>query len=131
MKALSIRQPWARLIMARIKPVENRRWSTSYRGRILIHAAKTDDWHNFFPWAVEQGLMSIFNSLVAASPIRCPRGVILGEATLSDCVTEFHSPWFTGPYGLVLTDARAYAEPIPYKGRLGLFNVELPEKTNG
>lgn len=40
MKVLSIRQPWAWLICAGYKDVENRDWRTNYRGRILIHAPK-------------------------------------------------------------------------------------------
>ena len=38
-RALTIRQPWADLIMSGAKDVENRTWSTSYRGRLWIHAA--------------------------------------------------------------------------------------------
>ena len=40
MKALSIRQPWAWLIIHAGKDVENRTWCTNYRGRFLVHAAK-------------------------------------------------------------------------------------------
>ena len=39
MKILSIRQPWAALIVHGFKETENRTWSTSYRGPVLIHAA--------------------------------------------------------------------------------------------
>lgn len=41
MKALTVKQPWAGLIIAGGKDIENRTWRTSYRGRVLIHAAKT------------------------------------------------------------------------------------------
>ena len=37
-KALSIRQPWAWLVVHGYKDVENRSWSTGFRGRVLIHA---------------------------------------------------------------------------------------------
>jgi hypothetical protein len=40
MKALSIRQPWAWLILHAGKDIENRDWPTRFRGRFLIHAAK-------------------------------------------------------------------------------------------
>ncbi len=40
MQALSVRQPWAWLIVAGYKDVENRGWATKYRGRILIHAGR-------------------------------------------------------------------------------------------
>jgi len=38
--ALSIRQPWAWLIVNGWKDIENREWSTRFRGRLLIHAGK-------------------------------------------------------------------------------------------
>lgn len=40
MKALSIKQPWAHLIVSGVKDVENRSWKTNYRGRIFVHASK-------------------------------------------------------------------------------------------
>lgn len=40
MKALSIRQPWAWLIVNGFKDIENRSWDTKYRGLVLIHASK-------------------------------------------------------------------------------------------
>jgi hypothetical protein len=43
MKALSVRQPWASLIVLGLKCVEIRSWPTDYRGPLLIHAAKTLD----------------------------------------------------------------------------------------
>ena len=40
MKALTVKQPCASLIVERIKPIENRTWATKYRGRVLIHAGQ-------------------------------------------------------------------------------------------
>lgn len=40
MKALSIKQPWAALVVHGIKDIENRTWSTKRRGEVLIHASK-------------------------------------------------------------------------------------------
>lgn len=39
MKAISIRQPWAWLIVNGFKDIENRSWRTKYRGPVLIHAS--------------------------------------------------------------------------------------------
>lgn len=44
MKVLSIRQPWAWLIMTGLKDIENRTWNTDFRGRFAIHASKKFDW---------------------------------------------------------------------------------------
>ena len=38
MKALTIKEPWATLIIEGYKEYEFRSWKTNYRGKILIHA---------------------------------------------------------------------------------------------
>ncbi len=40
MKALSLLQPWATLVVIGVKQIETRSWSTAYRGPLLIHASK-------------------------------------------------------------------------------------------
>lgn len=39
---LTLHQPWAALVAAGVKTIETRSWETSYRGELLIHAAKTE-----------------------------------------------------------------------------------------
>jgi hypothetical protein len=39
---LSIKNPWPYLIAAGVKDVENRSWTTNYRGRLLLHASADD-----------------------------------------------------------------------------------------
>lgn len=120
MKALSIRQPWATLIAHGIKDVENRDWYTNYRGRIFIHAGQTLD-AGATDWIAERltfGQMELWFKVADF-----PRGAIIGEADLVDCVTAHQSRWFTGEYGFVLANPFLYDVPVPYKGALGLFNV--------
>ena len=123
MKALSIKQPWAWLITKGYKDVENRNWATSFRGRIYVHTGKNldDEGWTFIHNTISPELwkqvwtMNFIESL--------PKGAIIGEVDIVDCVTESESPWFVGPYGFVLKNPELYIEPIPYRGRLGLFNV--------
>ena len=122
MKALSIRQPWAWLIVYGGKDVENRTWKTNYRGPVLIHASKTLDVYVYNDEFLKH---TAFNDVVAAE-LRI--GGIIGIADLVDCVTESDSEWFTGPYGFVLENVKS----LPFKamrGRLGLFAVEWQEVT--
>jgi len=51
MKIISIRQPWAALIVSGIKDVENRTWPTRYRGQLLIHASRTRRHQHRRHWA--------------------------------------------------------------------------------
>lgn len=115
---LSIRQPWAWLIVHGHKTIENRHWSTLYRGQILIHAGKAmtqADYHECWGVARAQGV-----DLPAA--VNLPRGGIVGVARLVDCVRQHDSPWFFGPVGWVLVEARPVAL-VPCAGQLGLFEV--------
>ena len=43
MKALSLKQPWANLILSGRKTIETRKWKTSYRGDLLICSSLQPD----------------------------------------------------------------------------------------
>jgi hypothetical protein len=124
MKALSIRQPWAWAIIHAGKDIENRNWSTSYRGPILIHAAKgmtLAEYDGFMAFVAER-FPGKRLPLHFPLPEEMERGGIVGKARIGNCVSSSPSPWFFGPYGFVLADA----EPLPFrplKGALGFFDV--------
>jgi hypothetical protein len=42
-QALSVRQPWATLLLCGVKTIEIRRWPTERRGQVLLHAARIPD----------------------------------------------------------------------------------------
>ena len=114
MKALSIRQPWAWLILNAGKDIENRDWATGFRGRFLVHASKgmtRDEYENAPVWIVD---LPDFDQL--------ERGGIVGSVELVDCVEASESDWFYGRYGFVLRDPKPLPF-IPYKGQLGFFDV--------
>lgn len=56
MKALSIRQPWAELILRGLKDVENRSWFTRYTGPLLVHVSRTADEHRFAEYGLTDDL---------------------------------------------------------------------------
>lgn len=125
--ALSIRQPWAYLIVAGIKPVENRIWKTEIRGRVLIHAAKaTHTSERDFREAMEWIASNPRIPLTFSEPERDQLlyGGIIGEVEIVDCVEHHESPWFTGPFGFVLKAPKVLPF-TPCKGRLGFFNPEV------
>lgn len=119
--ALSIRQPWAWLILNAGKDIENRDWPAKYRGRFLIHASKgmtRDEYEN----AMDTAFYHV-GCKVKLPPIeQLERGGIVGSVELVDCVEHSDSPWFFGSYGFVLRDP----QPMPfrpYRGQLGFFQV--------
>lgn len=136
MKAISIRQPWAWLIVNGYKDIENRNWKTNYRGRVLIHAGQTQDHemaHLMQMWAMGANDSTGFLSpksrpdLMELAKRYCADlelsvGGIVGAADIMDCVDRSDSPWFKGKYGFVLKNA----EKLPFqlmRGKLGLFEV--------
>jgi len=123
MKALSIKQPWAELILQGRKTIEIRSWNTRYRGYFLTHASKKPDIEaiRVFDFDLERLLC----------------GYIVGYAKLSDVIIynsekEFikdrdkhlsiHEKTKYPVYGFVLKDIHRI-KPIKYKGKLGFFEV--------
>jgi hypothetical protein len=126
-RALSIRQPWAWLIVNGWKNIENRNWRTSYRGPVLIHAAKgmTQAEYNACRLFMS-GFCDPDRDVKLPHPVELERGGIVGVATILDCVEQHPSEWFSGEWGFVLTNAR----PLPFmplKGELGFFTVHRDE----
>lgn len=118
--AISVRQPWAWLIIHGGKDIENRTWATQYRGRVLIHASKgmtaeeystTKDWAacNLGVWLPEPTLLM--------------RGGIIGSVEIVDCVRRSESRWFSGPFGLVLRNP----EPLPFRACRGMLRFFSPD----
>jgi hypothetical protein len=116
MKALSLTQPMAWAIFNG-KDIENRNWPAKFRGRIIIHASQGFNIEHY-RWLVQHGID-------VPAPGNFIHGYLIGEVDIVDCVTSSDSKWFFGKYGFVLANAKLYDKPIPYKGQLRLFNVEL------
>lgn len=124
MKALSIRQPWAWLIVHGFKDIENRTWSTRFRGRVLVHASKgmtQAEYDDAFVTAHYAGM----DVEKFPQPVYLDRGGIVGAVTITDCISPEHrkSDWHMGSaFGFQL-DAPIPMPLIECKGRLGFFDV--------
>lgn len=124
--ALSIMQPWAGLIVNGLKDIENRSWSTRFRGPVLIHAGKKLDGDAMD--SVDAGMHPVtFDDLEGHYGLVYPRGGIVGVAEIVDCVSASRSPWFVGDFGFVIRNARPLPF-IPCKGALGFFTPNLAEE---
>ncbi len=125
MKALTIKEPWATLIIEGYKKYEFRSWKTKYRGKILIHAGMSLERDNVDRFAV-------YN-------LEYSKGVIIGEADIVDCILVDQklddelkkiNPLVYGRSGHIekyawkLENVKKYEKPIPVKGKLGLWNYD-------
>lgn len=124
MKCLSISQPFADLIISGKKTIELRKWNTNFRGEFLIHAPikiKVEDCKR----------LKITKKL--------DTGVIVGKAEIYDVKKynslkeikkdqKFHfasKNFQDKTFGFMIKNAKPLRIPIPWKGQLGLFDVEL------
>ena len=126
MKALSIRQPWAWLIINAGKDVENRSRRSSYRGPLLIHASATMTKADYEACVLFiAGIPRNGNwRLPAYDVVRQQCGGIVGRVTMVGCLIASDSKWFVGDYGYKLTDP----QPLPFtpwKGQWNFFEVNL------
>jgi hypothetical protein len=119
MPCISIRQPWAGLILVGGKDIENRTWRCPAKAlgkTILIHAGKAGDYESA-PDCL---------GLKAKHPDAFRPGGVVGIVRIVCQVQDSESRWaIPGEWHWVLADAR----PLPFfacPGRLGIFKVEYP-----
>ena len=120
MKALSLKQPFAELILQGKKKIDLKKWNTHFRGEFLIHASKVPDKKNMIKFGFKE----------------LPLGFIVGKARLIAVKKyidnkevnkdrKLHlatSDW--GKYGFILTNVKRI-KPIPAKGQLNFWEFKL------
>jgi hypothetical protein len=134
--ALSIKQPWATLLVYGYKSIEVRSWPTARRGRILIHAARVPDPR---PEAWKKVPVEL-------QPAAQLAGGIIGAGELTACLTyrtraEFAADqekhlndpeWFQNPplYGFVFVNS-TQLRFRSYPGWMRFFPVDAVSETHG
>ena len=128
MKALSIKQPYADLIIKGKKKIELRKWNTKFRGEFLVHASIKPD--------VEEC------AIRETKPEELDKGAIIGSVTLkdvkcydtfekitedmdligvkSDIIKHIRLPM----HGFMLERPEQLEVPIPFKGQLGFWDFK-------
>ena len=127
MKVLTIKQPWATLIMQGYKRFEFRSWQTKYRGDLLIHAGKGID-------------KEATKRLAKYIPKDLPAGKILGKVKLVNCIKcddnfkekclkenkdIYAKSTFIEKYAWQLENVEVFNKPIEAKGKLSLWEYEI------
>lgn len=135
MKALSLTQPWATLVVTGEKKIETRSWRTNYRGPLAIHAAK-----GFPRWAKDLIFQEHFKEALEAHHYlesrQLPVGAIIGFVNVVDCWSTAYiratqkdnlkelafGDYSEGRWGWVL-DSPRIINPVECKGALQLWDV--------
>lgn len=146
MKALTVQQPWAWAIALGAKKIENRTQSWRHRGPLAIHAGARvsergvgmvpelmarDGWgsaDSIRQWMLEE---IVHGAVIAVTDLADVHWTVASDCCgtwAEQAYTEVTSSGVrrrTEVAHLVLDDVLALNEPVPCKGRLGLWN--LPE----
>jgi hypothetical protein len=103
MKALTLKQPWANMIVSGEKTIETRTWYTSWRGWLLICSSR------------EPRIEPAGYGLAIAKLVDC-RNMVAADCVAACCELYRAQAW-------VLSDVTPIL-PIPMRGQLGLFDVD-------
>ena len=141
MKAITLWQPYASLVICGYKKFETRSWSTNYRGELAIHAAqrKVDNFATHPEIAYAMGNIKRMHDIYLVDDL--PRGVILGTVTLDSVEpTDGNPPIFDipimtnverlagdfslGRYAWLLLYPKKFKYAIPARGYQRLWNWE-------
>lgn len=138
MKALSLLQPWASLVVMGVKKIETRGWSTKYRGDILIHASTGKSGNIFAAQHPFKKYIKEFKQL--------PFGAIIGKVTVIKIIRteelllpdaeinkltmeeKAFGDYTSGRFAWMLEDAEQFKKPIPARGMLNLWEYKLNYK---
>ena len=120
-RAITICQPYAELIMLGCKTVENRKWPLK-PGPIVIHAGKSKTW-----WKTYRNEDGPINR--EQVPYGCVVGVanVIGCAKIDDDWGQFENHrnhHASGPVCWLLSEVRRVAEVFPATGKQGLWNLQ-------
>lgn len=135
MRVLSIKEPWATLIMDGKKSIETRSWKTNYRGELYIHASLSK---------VTKEVLERKELMNIVSDSNMNYGKIICKCELVDCIymTEEYikkikkqnyqeyicGEYKVGRYAWVLNNVEILEEKIDAKGKLGIWNYSTEDK---
>jgi hypothetical protein len=140
MKCITIKQPWATLLVTGATQYVVRSWHTPHRGLLAIHASR------LFPrQQIELCCDPVMRNLLRPCGVeyamQLPTQAVLGTVTVGDCleVSRDNLPLFDpedpavafgllqpGSCAWICTAHAAFPEPVPLPGRLGIFTI--PDK---
>ena len=125
MKVLSIKEPFATLIKDGVKIYETRSWKTNYRGEIYIHASlslskseRVESANKYLKSEIKPGFILCKCELVDCIPMTDEFIKYINKET-----SEYdYGLYSEGRYAWKLKVLDVLDEPIPAKGKLGIWN---------
>ena len=139
-KVLTVKNPYAFLILAGIKKYEIRSWSTKYRGPLYIHSAKVPI--KEYDVNTVKGISRLKNHHISID-LMAMHGYLLGKVELVDIKKigdDIPKPQAAldgccsiddnDKYAWVLHNPEIASLTIPVQGKLGLWSLETDGNTD-
>jgi len=121
-----VSQPFADLIISGKKIIELRNWNTNFRGEFLIHAPIKIRINDSNRLKIKKKLVT--GAIVGKAELYDVKKYDLIKEIKKDQKFHFSSKKFNGKtFGFMLKNSKSLRIPIPWKGQLGFFNVDLPK----
>lgn len=145
MKAITLYQPWASLLVAGVKRYETRSWPTKYRGPLAIHAAQCcvklpPLWgpdHNMTLLNVPEVVEACVQAGLPTDLDWFPYGAMVGEVWLTNVrltavqhstplrpIEMYLGDFSAGRYAWECVEHRRYETPVPARGHQRIWNWE-------
>ena len=146
MKAITLWQPWASLVVLGEKKIETRSYFTSVRGRIAIHAAKLTDRNmqicresfdrpdiikallkhgitefSQLPLGALVGTVDLFNCLQMTMMNPGPHQIDMRKITDAERAMGHYE---MSRYAWMLKNPVVLINPVPYRGSQGFFDID-------
>lgn len=106
MKAISLKQPYANWVCEGKKKIETRTWNTNYRGDLVICSSQS-------PKVEPYGKALCVVEVYKTEPMK-------KEHEHDACVKVYPRAW-----AWHLRNIRRINPPVPVKGKLGIYDLEL------
>src|SRR5438067_132923 len=122
LKCLSLRQPYADLVVTGRKTIETRKWNTNFRGKFLVHASKTIDKDSAALLNIDCSKV-IKGAAIGLAFLYDVKKYANKEDFLADREKHFGFRFSIPKYGFLLKGAKKLDKSVPMIGRLGFFDV--------
>ena len=123
LKCLSLRQPYADLVVTGRKTIETRRWNTNFRGKFLVHASKAIDTESAALLNIDCS-KAIKGAAIGSAFLYDVKKYANKEDFLADKEKHFGFMFCEPRYGFLLKGAKRLNKSVPMIGRLGFFDVD-------
>jgi ASCH domain len=125
MKCLSLKQPYAELLVSGKKTIELRTWNTHFRGKFLVHASKNVDKQRSESLGIDHDMLT-YGAIIGAAVlynVKLYKNKTQLEMDINKHYADIEKFGFC-KYGFMIKNARRFRSSCP--GKLKFFEVDYP-----